>query len=280
MLEIEDYSNRYIFHPISTRLANVLAKTRVHPNVVSFAGVFFGILAGIEYYHYDVGNSALWGFFYMLIWHVLDGADGQLARLTNKATATGRAIDGLADHLVFLAVYLGLVFTIYDKGNPYIFWIALLAGAAHAMQASMLDRERQTYRFWVYSGLAGDEPKKPLRPKNPILKGLHIYFQFIAEMFDSNEAVKQQAYKMKLGPGQREKSASYYKENYVNYIHVWTSLSPNAHTLAIFVFAYIGFPLGFFLFEIIALNFLLMILLIWKHSKDAKLSAYLTSLEE
>ena len=188
MLEIEDYSNRYIFHPISTRLANFLAKTRVHPNVVSFVGVFFGILAGIEYYHYDVGNAALWGFFYMLVWHVLDGADGQLARLTNKATATGRAIDGLADHLVFLAVYLGMVFILYDQGNPYIFWIALLAGGSHAMQASMLDRERQTYRFWVYSGMAGDKPVKPLRPKNPILKGLHIYFQFIAEMFDSNDA--------------------------------------------------------------------------------------------
>ena len=214
----------------------------------------------------------------MLVWHVLDGADGQLARLTGKATATGRAIDGLADHLVFLAVYLSMAFLIYHQGNPHIFWIVLLGGASHAMQASMLDRERQTYRFWVHSDLPGSKPVKPPRPDNPILKGLHIYFQFIAEMFDSNEAVKNQAHEMKLTARGREKSAAYYRENFVNYVHIWTSLSPNTHTLAIFVFNFIGVPLGYFLFEIIAMNILLMALLYWKHKKDAKLAAFLKTI--
>ncbi len=278
--EIEDYTNRWLFHPISTRLAVALSRTWVHPNAVSFAGVIFGVLAGMNYYHYDVGNSALWAFFYMLIWHVLDGTDGHLARLTGKATAAGRAIDGLADHLVYLAVYLGMALAIYDKGNSHIIWIVLLAGAAHAIQASMLDRERQTYRFWVYSGLAGSEPLKPPRPKNPILKGLHIYFQFIAEMFDSNEAVKQQAFEMKIGPEQREKAARYYRKNYVDYVHVWSVLSPNFHTAAIFVFCFFQFPLGYFLFEIIAMNILLAALLVWKARMDTNLAAYLASLAD
>ena len=147
------------------------------------------------------------------------------------------------------------------------------------MQASMLDRERQTYRFWVHSDLPGSKPVKPPRPKNPILKGLHIYFQFIAEMFDSNEVIKQQANNQKLTARGRENSAAYYRENYVNYVHVWTSLSPNAHTLAIFIFAYIGFPLGYFLFEIIAMNMLLMALLYWKHKKDARFATYLKTLK-
>lgn len=277
--EIEDYSNRFLFHPISDRLARALAKTWVHPNMVSFAGVFFGVLAGINYYHYDVGNSALWAFLYMLVWHVLDGTDGHLARLTGKATAAGRAIDGLADHLVYLAVYLGMAFAIYQEGNSDIIWIVLLAGASHAMQASMIDRERQTYRFWVYSGLAGTEPKKPPRPKNPFLLGLHIYFQFIAEMFDSNEPIKQRAHKMKIGPKKIKKASAYYRENYVNYLHVWSALSPNSHTFAIFVFCYMGFPLGYFLFEILAMNFILLGFLVWKKSKDAGFSRYLTAMK-
>ncbi len=276
--EIEDYSNRFLFHPISDRLALVLSKTWVHPNAVSFAGVFFGILAGINYYHYDVGNSALWAFLYMLVWHVLDGTDGHLARLTGKATATGRAIDGLADHLVYLAVYLGMAFAIYEEGNSHIIWIVLLAGASHALQASMLDRERQTYRFWVYSGLAGTEPKKPQRPKNLFLLGLHIYFQFIAEMFDSNEAIKQKAFEMKITQNQRKKAAAYYRRNFVDYLHAWSIQSPNSHTFAIFVFCFFGFPLGYFLFEIVVLNLILFGFLIWKNYKDQALKRYLTSL--
>ncbi len=278
--EIEDYSNRWLFHPISDRLAVALSKTWVHPNVVSFTGVFFGILAGINYYHYDTGNSAIWAFLYMLVWHVLDGTDGHLARLTGKATATGRAIDGLADHLVYLAVYLGMAFAIYERGNPHIIWIVLLAGASHAIQASMLDRERQTYRFWVYSGLAGTEPKQPPKPKNKFLLGLHIYFQFIAELFDSNEPIKHMAHEMKLNKSQKQKAANYYRREYVDYLHVWSIQSPNSHTFAIFVFAFFGAPLGYFLFEILILNFILMIFLIWKRDKDKAFKFYLKTLEK
>lgn len=276
--EIEDYTNRWFFHPISTRLARALSRTWVHPNMVSLAGVFFGVLAGISYYQYDQGNSALMGFFYMLVWHVLDGTDGQLARLTGKATAAGRAIDGLADHLVYLAVYLGLAFAIYDHGNPQIIWIVLVAGAAHALQASTLDRERQTYRFWVYSGLAGTKLEEAPIPKNFLLRGLHLYFHYTANLFASDKALKLQAYELKFGPPQREAASAYYKQHYVNYLHVWSLLSPNSHTVVIFIFAAIGFPLGYFLFEIIGMSFILVLLLIWKKRKDAAFSEFLASL--
>ena len=278
--EIEDYSNLYVFHPIAHALARGLSKTPVHPNLVSLAGVYFGVLAGINYYHFDVGNSALWAFFYMLVWHVLDGTDGQLARLTGKATAAGRAIDGLADHLVYFAVYIGMAYAVYDQGNTNIIWIVWVAGASHAVQASMLDRERQTYRFWVYSGLAGSKPKKPSIPKNPFLKGLHVYFQFIANMFDSNEAVKQLAYEKKVSADQKKKAAKYYQDNFVGYVHGWSILSPNAHTLAIFVFAYIGQPFYYFLFEIFAMNIILFILLQAKKKKDATFCKWMERVTE
>lgn len=277
--EIEDYSNRFLFHPISDRLAVALSKTWVHPNMVSFGGVFFGVLAGINYYHYDVGNSALWAFLYMLVWHVLDGTDGHLARLTGKATAAGRAIDGLADHLVFLAVYLGLAFAIYREGNSHIIWIVLLAGAAHALQASTLDRERQTYRFWVYSEKAGEKPKVAPIPKNIFLKGLHLYFHHTANLFASDKTHKQLAYDLKFGPTQREAASTYYRNHYVNYLHAWSLLSPNSHTAFIFIFAFIGYPLGFFLFEIIGMNIILAGLIVWKKRKDAQFESYLNSLK-
>ena len=267
--EIEDYSNLWLFHPISHRLARALSKTPVHPNMVSFAGVVFGVLAAINYYHYDQGNSALWGFFYMLIWHVLDGTDGHLARITGKATAAGRAIDGLADHLVYISVYVALALALTEEMSGFIFIWALVAGASHALQASLLDRQRQVYLFWVYSGKAGGKPSRPAKPKSKFLRGLHMYFQVTADYFDRSDTPRQLAYDLKIDKKGGELASAYYRKNYVNYLHVWSLVSPNAHTAAIFIFAYLGQPLYFFLFEIFAMNAIVFFLLLVKKQKDA-----------
>ncbi|MCH8172352.1 MAG: CDP-alcohol phosphatidyltransferase family protein [Proteobacteria bacterium] len=267
--EIEDYSNLWLFHPISHRLAKALSKTPVHPNMVSFAGAVFGVLAAINYYHYDQGNSALLAFFYMLVWHVLDGTDGQLARLTGKATTAGRAIDGMADHLVYISVYVALALALTEQMSGFVFIWALVAGASHALQASLLDRQRQVYLFWVYSGKAGGKPSRPIPPKSKFLKGLHMYFQITADYFDSSDIPRHLAYDLKIGKSGSELASAYYRKNYVNYLHTWSLVSPNAHTAAIFIFAYLGQPLYYFLFEIFAMNAIVFILLRFKKQKDA-----------
>ena len=94
--EIEAHTNRWFFHPLSRALAQLLAKTSVHPNLVSFVGVGFGLAAAYNYYHFHDPKSVITGFVCMLIWHVLDGTDGMLARMTGKATVLGRAIDGVS----------------------------------------------------------------------------------------------------------------------------------------------------------------------------------------
>jgi len=266
--EIEDFSNLWLFHPISHRLARALSKTPVHPNMVSLAGVFCGVFAGINYYHYDQGNSVFWGFFFMLVWHVLDGTDGHLARITGKATAAGRAIDGLADHLVFFSVYVALGLVVVRETSPYFFGWVLLAGASHAMQAALLDRQRQTYLFWVYSGQVGEKPEEPPIPENKFLKGLHLYFHYTADFFYPTIGLKQLAHDLKIGKTKAKKVSAYYKENYAAYLHVWSLISPNMHTAMIFVFTFLGKPLYYFLFEIFAMNIMLFFLLQTKKQKD------------
>ena len=44
----------------------------------------------------------------------MDGADGQLARLTGKTSELGKAMDGLVDHLSFALVYIGLTLPAAD----------------------------------------------------------------------------------------------------------------------------------------------------------------------
>ena len=73
------------------------ARLGITPNAVSLLGMAFGILAAFAYYHYRDLKWAIAGFVLMIAWHVMDGADGQLARLTNAQSELGKILDGICD---------------------------------------------------------------------------------------------------------------------------------------------------------------------------------------
>ena len=86
--EIEEWTNRVVIHPVSSRLTPWLARLGVSPNAVSLAGMACGLAAGMAYHRSVAGPAyAVAGLLLMLAWHVLDGADGQLARLTHTQGA-------------------------------------------------------------------------------------------------------------------------------------------------------------------------------------------------
>ena len=106
--EIEEITNLYVIHPVSTFLTPRFARLGITPNAVSLAGMGFGILAGFAYYRYRDPRWAVVGFLLMIAWHVMDGADGQLARLTNAQSELGKILDGICDYVTFIAVYSAL----------------------------------------------------------------------------------------------------------------------------------------------------------------------------
>src|SRR5882757_7865749 len=77
--EIEEITNLYFIHPLASRLVPFFARMRFTPNAVSVTGMLFGILSALAYYRYSDVRFAITGFALMIAWHVMDGADGQLA---------------------------------------------------------------------------------------------------------------------------------------------------------------------------------------------------------
>ena len=51
--EIEEFTNTYIIHPISSWLVPQFIKHNITPNMVSLFGMVCGIMAGICYYNYQ-----------------------------------------------------------------------------------------------------------------------------------------------------------------------------------------------------------------------------------
>src|SRR5687768_18619206 len=87
--ELQDPLNRYLYHPLAWRLARLLQPTGISPNAVSVAGTLSVWTAAWSFASLEWPLGALLGFTLMLLWHVLDGADGDLARLTGKTSPTG-----------------------------------------------------------------------------------------------------------------------------------------------------------------------------------------------
>src|ERR1700741_2754546 len=73
--------------------------------------------------------SALLGRALHMTWHVVDGADGDLARITGRSSPTGEMVDGLCDYASHIVLYLVLAWLL-DFQIGHVAWvITVVAGA-------------------------------------------------------------------------------------------------------------------------------------------------------
>ena len=126
--ELQDPLNYYLYHPLAWRLASLLAKTPLTPNMVSVIGAFCVVGAAWSYAQPGFPESALLGLALHLTWHVVDGADGDLARLTGRASPIGEMVDGLCDYLSHAVLYLTLGWLLHFTMDWAAWMWMLLAG--------------------------------------------------------------------------------------------------------------------------------------------------------
>ncbi len=105
--EVEGFLDLHFYRKIGFQLALLFAKLKMTPAQVTWCGAALGIAAGHLYFYRDLRLNLL-GMVLHVLSNAFDNADGQLARLTNQGSRSGRALDGLADNLVFVSVYAHL----------------------------------------------------------------------------------------------------------------------------------------------------------------------------
>jgi len=147
--ELEDPLNHYLYHPLAWQLARVLARTPITPNMVSVVGGLSVVAAGIAYLQPTTG-AALLGLALHMAWHVIDGADGDLARMTGRTSPRGELIDGLCDYLSHFVLYILLGTLLARSMGRWAWVIMLVAGIAHAVQSNHVEVQRRFYLHWVY----------------------------------------------------------------------------------------------------------------------------------
>lgn len=147
--EVEGFADIYFYRKVGFWLARQFAARNMRPATVTLIGGIFGLAAG-HLYFYPLVAINLIGLAFHMIANALDNADGQLARLTNQQSHSGRILDSVVDHVVWFGVYVHLALRVVVGGGSQWVWIlALVAVISHGAQAAAADYCRSAYLYFV-----------------------------------------------------------------------------------------------------------------------------------
>lgn len=127
--ESEGFMSRHVERKISLAISRRLASTRVTPNAMTLVSVGVGLL-GALFFLSTRPAFELAGAILFLLHSILDGCDGELARLKFQESRGGGILDFWGDNLVHVAVFVSMAIGwSHARGESW----PLLVGAAAAL---------------------------------------------------------------------------------------------------------------------------------------------------
>jgi hypothetical protein len=280
--DTEELIDRFFFRPLGYGVALVSKKLKLTPNTITIFSIILGVIAGHLYYYNSILINTI-GILVYIIADILDSADGQLARITNQISKTGRVFDGVATNLISISIYMHLILRSLNSDiGWWMFLIAAIAGSSHIIQAAAADLYRHAYLYVVCGKEKSelDNSKNVLEQFNNLTWKenfidkffLKIYWDYTRRQeFVSGEflgLIKLINTKYEVIPDwvKNEYRGSFRKMNkYYNFLTV------NSRTVAVAVAVLLNIPVLYFLFEIFVLNSVLIYVWMAQKSKSKKL---------
>jgi phosphatidylglycerophosphate synthase len=261
------------------------------PAGVSLLAGIFGVVAGHLYFYRNLSVNVA-GMVLHVCANTLDNADGQLARLTHRESREGRIIDSIADHLVFVSVYVHLTLRyLFEGSSPAIVVLAFAAGISHALQGAAADYYRSTYLcFLPARAQMGIDSSSELRsdyqkltwghtPWQKLLLALYLNFtrqqEMLAPRLKTLRAVVAQLFHGKVP----DWLSIRYRNLACPMLKWWRLLMTNIRMLVLFALLFIGQPVYYFWFELIPLN-LLFVYLLFRQENMAESMLKITQVSE
>ncbi|MEO6340142.1 MAG: CDP-alcohol phosphatidyltransferase family protein [Caulobacteraceae bacterium] len=273
--EIELWSNRRLIHPLSRRLAIAFSRTPITPNVVSALGVVASIGAAIMYSLPVWPASVAGGFVCQFAWHVLDGADGELARRTGRSSPSGEVVDGVCDYLSQAAVYSALALMLSHTIGGWAWALALASGVARAVQANSYESRRRIYQYWGYGGrwIRQTVSSGESAPKGWLGLFARAYLSISDRVARSSPELEAALLaRFEQGVDGEKRARLMYRTAQIKVLRIASPLSANARTIAIALSMLADSPLYFFVYEIVGLTALML----WSLHIQARTDAALT----
>ena len=146
MSEVEEVIDLVFYRPLAFLLVKSVYRTRITPDHLTIAAIIMGVAGGCAY-AFGLQLSCVIGALFYLLFNIFDCSDGQLARLKKNGTSVGRLVDGIADYLAAIAVYIGIAIGYSnnpDQPSLLLIWLSL-AGISTIIQESLVDYYRTRF---------------------------------------------------------------------------------------------------------------------------------------
>ncbi|KAA6350748.1 hypothetical protein EZS27_001852 [termite gut metagenome] len=274
-VDTEEIIDLIFYRPVGYCWALLFYKFGIIPNVVTIASIFLGVAAGIMFYFDDLLYNVIG--MLLLIWaNMYDSADGQLARISDKKSEIGRALDGIAGDIWFFSIYLALCLRLNDEWSYPIWIIAAISGFFHGRQAAMADYYRNVHLFFL-KGKSGSEldnskqqyaQSRSLSWKDNLVPKLYHYFYGDYTAVQERLSPKFQRFLALLCKCYGEKVpqtlADDFRQASKPLMKYANMLSFNTRVFVLFITLFVGRPWIYFVFELTILNGLL-IYMIYRH---------------
>lgn len=140
---------RYINKRISLPISRVLAKLRISPNTITVFNMLIGLSAGIGAAGRTYTGLLLGAILFQLA-SIIDGCDGEVAKLTFRSSKFGQYIDTISDNFALTSFFLGLTihhWRVTDNLYAFVWGAALLLGIAILLVIMMTYLKHNTNSF-------------------------------------------------------------------------------------------------------------------------------------
>ena len=269
--ELQDGLNHYLYHPLAWQLARLLAKTPLTPNMVSVFGGCFVIAAGYAYAQPGWPLPALIGMLLHMTWHVVDGADGDLARLTGRVSPIGELVDGVCDYTSHIVLYLTLGW-ILSATLGWMAWAAVVAaGISHIVQANHVEVQRRQYQWWVYgtAWLRNTHQADSATGKSGIGGIVTGYLELASGMTPHALKIDEAVAAAKGDPAQMEAIRAAVRPEALPLLNFLKLLGPNPRAIILGLSMLAGSPIWYCLIYTLVMN-LLLVISVRRHNRMAQ----------
>ena len=249
--------------------------------VKRYASLRAAAVAGVAYFALPWPFAALVGFAFHLAWHVFDGADGQLARRTGRASPSGELVDGICDHLGQLCIYVAFAVLLVPALGGWAFLLAVAAGLSRAVQANAYETLRRNYRRWVYGAgwirqTLGATEAGAHGPGKRAMVALGRAYLAVSSRISADDSGVEAAMTARTAGPDAAAARALYRETMQPLVKRASALSANYRTLAALLSMLAGSPLWYLLWEIVGLNLVLAAVVAAEARANRRLAAALS----
>ncbi len=164
--------SRHINRRLSTKISAYLAQYEISPNLITLASFILAVLSGIFFFFGGYQNILLGGVMAQLS-SILDGCDGEIARLKFRGSDFGKWLDRVLDRYADGFIILGMTHALWlSTKNEYIWLLGFLA---------LIGTSLNSYTAGIYDDLMN---KKLINNTFRIGRDLRLFIIFAGSIFN------------------------------------------------------------------------------------------------